>query len=154
MRAYLKTNKMVATNYVDAETGEVVGVDVKKETILVSTKEQFFITYARMVGMYKELSGVQIKMLSWLIINQTAYNSNRVTITGEIKKIISREMSISLSAVNNAILPLVKKNILIREGGPRSATYIINPEYYWKGDLKERNKSLKFVLEILYEGDK
>jgi hypothetical protein len=101
-----------------------------------------------MVGLYKDLTGVQIKVLSWLIINQTSYNTNLVAITKHIKKMISNDMNISESAVSNCIKPLIVKDILLRQGSARSATYIINPKYYWKGTRDGRKANLKFTLTL------
>jgi len=148
---FLKTVHSEVTNTVDTDTGEVIDTTIKTDKIVVDSKEAFFITYARVLGLYKDLSGVQIKVLSWLILNQTSFNSNRVTVTKVIKELISEQMCISFSAVNNSIKPLVDKGVLIRQGSARSATYLINPLYYWKGDLGERKKELKFLLEVTYK---
>lgn len=131
-----------------SEDGEVLDVQNKVDYIVVDGDEQFFYTYASIVGRYKELSGAHIKVLSWLLINQTSYNNNMVTITKHIKKLIADQMGLSESAVNNCIKPLITKDILIRQGSQRSATYIVNPKYYWKGTRDGRKQGLKFTLTL------
>lgn len=150
---YLKKVKEHVTEVVDKETGEILETTIKTDKIVVTSSESFFYTYARILGIYSELGGIEIKTLTWLIINAST-NSNRVIITKRIKELIAESMKISISAVNNSIPILCNKGILIKENKDikkRDASYLINPLYFWRGDRGSRNKSLKYMFELTLE---
>ena len=92
----------------------------------------------------------EVKVLAWLV-SHLQFNSNMVSIPMGIKSKIASDMGISISSVSNALPKLLKKGILYRDGdnNGRSSVYNINPEYFWKGDLAERKRKLKYVLELV-----
>jgi predicted transcriptional regulator len=133
---------------IDSDTGEVLKENTSYKHILLRTKEEFFFTYSSVIGLYKNLSGSEIKILTWLIMNQSNVSNNLVIINKYIREKISIDMGIGESTIKNSIKPLMEKGLLIKQGGKRSASYFINPKYYWKGDYKMRTKSLKMMLEL------
>lgn len=140
--------RKITDRVVDLDSGEVV--DEKTIRYVVENEKDFYITYCKVLGLLRGMKLAEIKTLAWLVSN-TSYNSNMVVVTSGVKLKISKEMDISPSAVNNALLPLVEKGILYRDldrGSKRDGVYYIHPEYYWKGSLAERNRMLRIALEM------
>lgn len=131
------------------EGGEVL--DQTTDTYLVETEKEFFLFYCKAISLFKDLKLVEIKLLAWML-GSCGFNSNRVVITSGVKEAISKEMGIDTQSISNALPKLVKANVLYRDNnGRRDGVYYIHPEYFWKGDISERNKKLKYVLELTYE---
>ena len=144
---HLRTVNKQTLAYIDTETSEVIKEEVKEHKILVDEEKSFFFTYAKAISVYKNLNGTEIKVISWIMAN-APLNNNVVALTKSIKEKIAKEMEISYASVNCSIRPLVNKDVLIKEGSVRSATYIINPEFYWKGAIANRKRALMYKLEI------
>ncbi len=145
-KSHLRTR--ITDRIIDTDTGEQL--DEKTVSYVVEDEKDFYITYCKVLGLLKEMKLGEIKTLAWLV-STSHFNNNMVVITSGVKSKIANDMGISVSAVNNAILPLVENGILYREenkGGRRDGVYYIHPEYYWKGSLAERNRVLKVALEI------
>lgn len=142
-----KLRKHFHERIVDSATGEII--DEKVHQYLVGNDTEFFITYCKVIGLMEKLNEGDIKTLAWLVSN-LQFNSNMVSASVGIKKKIAEEMGIGVSTVSNALVRLVRHNILYREkgGGERDAIYFIHPEYFWKGDIAERNRKLKYVMQI------
>ncbi len=150
-KAHLKRK---ITDRVIDENGVVL--DEKTISYLVENEKDFYITYCKVLGLLKDLGLGEIKTLSWLVSN-SSFNNNMVVVTSGVKKKIAEEMGISANTVNNALGPLVEKEILYRDtdsGNRRDGIYYINPEYYWKGSLAERKKMLRIALELKKDKDK
>lgn len=126
--------------------GEVM--NEKSLSYLIEDDKEFYMTYCKVLGLFNDLGNADMKTLAWLVSNMP-FNSNMQVITKGVKEKIAEEMGISVSGVNNALPKLLARKILYRDKDAdkgRSAIYFINPEYYWKGDLKERNKMLKVII--------
>lgn len=144
-KTHLKTK--ITERDIDTDTGEVISE--KTISYIAENEKDFYITYCKVLGLFKNMKLGEIKTLAWLVSNSN-FNNNMVVITSGVKAKIAAEMGISSSAVNNALKPLVENRILYREEnceGKRDGVYYIHPEYYWKGSLQERKKMLKVVLE-------
>lgn len=144
--ARLKTR--ITERVVDMGSGEIV--DEKAIQYLAENEKEFYITYCKVLGLFKDMRLGEIKTLAWLVSN-SHFNNNMVVVTSGVKKKISEDMGISVGAVNNALTPLVKNGILYRDADSserRDGVYYISPEYYWKGDLRERKRALRIVLGV------
>lgn len=140
--------KLTTDRIIDAGSGEQL--DEKTIHYIVENEKDFYITYCKVLGLLKGMKLGEIKTLAWLV-STSHFNNNMVVVTSGVKKKIASEMDISISAVNNALAPLVEKNILYRDtdsSSRRDGVYYIHPEYYWKGSLAERNKMLRIALEL------
>jgi hypothetical protein len=144
----LKTVKSstVVNNFVDASTGEIldVEIDVKHERILADTREEFFFTYASIIGVIQELDKVSVNILMYCNTN-AQWNTNMVALTKPVVEDICKTFDIKYQTVRNAVSKLKKTGIFIHLG---NSTYRINPRYYWKGNTNERNNTMKYVLEV------
>lgn len=83
-------------------------------------------------------SVVDIKVLNYLC-SIAEFNTGTVYLTTERKKYICKEINLKYQSVANSLTALKKKGFINGGGG----TYIINPAYFWKGDLKTRETLLK-----------
>lgn len=135
----------IINNFI-SEDGELLdsSEDIKTHKLVFNSKESFSFMYAFFLGLLDDLDNTTIKVLSWCSINCT-YNSNIVNLTKPMCEKITSLYGIQYQTIKNSITKLKKKNILIALG---SGTYCINPRYVWRGESKERLKTMKYILEM------
>lgn len=133
-------------NFVDTNTGEVIKTDqdVKHDKIIVNGKEEFAVVYSAVISATEGLPP-STKALLIHISLKASVDSNEITLVKPVLEKLSKESEMSLSAIKKGISQLVDKKILIRIG---SGLYRVNPKYYWRGSLANRNKTMKYVLEV------
>lgn len=100
--------------------------------------------YPDVLGLLDELDKVSIKVLTHCSLICTP-NTNMVALTLPFIQQIAKSSKLSVQTIRNSIVKLSKKNALIPMG---SATYRINPRYYWKGNSSERKKTMEYILRI------
>lgn len=146
MKLVHKYKGTVVNNFIDPETGELLDteVDVKTKTILVETKEQFAFTYSSIIGALKNLTGADIKLLTYICL-KAEYNTNIVVLIKPFLLKLSEEVDLSVETLKASVTNLKRQGVIIPLG---SGAYRINPRYYWRGDSTERKNKLKFVLEV------
>lgn len=146
MKLEHKYKGTVVNNYINPETGELIDtdVDIKTQTILVESKEQFAFTYSAIIGALNKLTGADIKMLTYISL-KAEYNTNVVVLIKPFLQKLSEEVDLSVDTLKASIANLKKQGIIIPLG---SGAYRINPRYFWRGDSTERKNKLKFVLEV------
>lgn len=115
-----------------------------------------FISYVR--WMFKINSAVTLKVLLYML-DIAEFNTGRVSLTAGERSNIMETLGISSQALSRSVKELVsveaiRKNYSInRETGEqkeRKGEYLINPEMFWKGDLKTRRR---LVVEFRAEYD-
>jgi DNA-binding transcriptional regulator YhcF (GntR family) len=62
-----------------------------------------------------------------------------------INKATNGELTYTHNTVKKAFQILVKKNLLVTR--KQRGSYIVNPEYFFKRDEKDRIKQIKLILE-------
>lgn len=137
----------VINNYIDKETGEVLSTEKQKKlhSIVVNSNENFALMYSSLIGVLKELNGNDIFVLTYCSLH-AEYGKNRISITKAICSDITEMFEIPYQSIRNSVGKLVKRDILIPQG---SATYIVNPQYYWRGNSGDRINAYKeFVLKV------
>lgn len=141
----VKTTKTV-NNYIDPDTGEVIKTDsdVKHDKIVVTGKEEFAVVYSSVISALTGLPASTKSLLMYISL-KASVDSNEITLVKPVLEKLSKESEMSLSAIKKSVSQLVSKNILIRMG---SGLYKINPRYYWRGSLTNRNKTMKYILEV------
>lgn len=142
-KSYLNTGSIVLTNIVDYETGEVLESNTKKHTYIANSKEDWFITYSSLLGIFNDLSLGAIKVYAYIL---KSYNfGTQFEIGGATRTTISEYCKISESNVAASLAELKTKELLY---SPRRSVYIINPRYAFKGSTSNRDKSLKAIIEL------
>jgi hypothetical protein len=142
VRTHLKTGKEEVIRTI--EDGQVVDETMKVHTYLAANKEQFFIGYASMLGMvYEQLTGPEIKVYAYLL---DKYNSgSTIGIVKGVKEEMTKAIKIKLGTIDNALSGLVKKRMIYSTG---KAVYKLNPRYAFKGPTANRDRLLKYILEV------
>jgi hypothetical protein len=132
---------------IDSATGEVI--DEKVHRYLIDNDTEFYITYCKVLGLMENMGLGEIKTLAWLV-SHLQFNNNMISASIGVKRKIAEDMKIGVNSVNNALVKLVKCGVLYRDDNSsgRDAIYYIHPEYFWKGEVSERNRKLKYVLEF------
>ncbi len=136
----------VVNNFVDPDTGELLELssNIKRHTIVVDDKETFAFQYASIIGVFKELHGNDIKVLTYCSLHAET-NTNRIALTRPICDDITKKLNIPYQSIRNSLAKLVDKDILISLG---SATYRISPKYYWRGNSTARLTTMKYILDV------
>jgi predicted transcriptional regulator len=78
------------------------------------------------------------------------YNTGKVNITSQERKVLIKILEIDNSALSKSIKRLLGKGLITGSGG----TYYINPVIFWKGDTKTRAELLsakKLSININFE---
>lgn len=123
---------------VDVETGEVKTV---RKTFSVKSKntEDFYLTFLSGMNALCNLTRPSdIKVLT-VLCTMAEYNTGKVKITSADRKFVSSKLSISNQAISNSLIRLKEAGLLEGQRG----TYIVNPQYFWKGTTDERQRLLK-----------
>ena len=134
----------------DKHTGEIIEW---RRTQVVDVDEFIMFFFASMPDLFK-LEGLQMKVLMccW---KASTYNNvekeGNIVNNNKLLKDYIRSCGLELSdgAVDVIIHKLAKQNILIKKC---KGTYMLNPQYFFKGKLAERSKlELKVVSEPIVE---
>lgn len=138
------------TRSIDKDSGETVNIQhtIKKKV----DRDKFAMVYLKDIGSILKLeTKAEYKTLISLVY-RASYNTNEVRAMLDVKQEISKECEISIDSVEKAIITLAKKNILVKKvsnGKPIRGVYILNPNYFFKGEDLERAKVVQIVLEYI-----
>ena len=125
---------------VNTETGELEEVFVN----VAMDNKSWYMTYFSCFSAYIKLTGCQKDLLMALCIlsnYSTSIPEGNVFSNNKYLKNKIREMGLNWTdgQINNEISRLAKINMLQKlERG----TYMLNPEYFWKGTMSDRTKLL------------
>lgn len=130
---------------VDTTTGEVIKeFRVIKKTL--PNKEMFIQTYIQDLGVLLKCTKGQIDLLICIINNQfVEFDTNEVLITPARKQVLSECSNIKVMSINNLLVTLKKKNILVFDESKRM---YLNPKLFFFGSELAREKM--FELRINY----
>lgn len=98
---------------------------------------KFFYTFPDNSPAKKLNSYVSSNILLWLCSRMES-NTNRVYLTTELRKILSKELSISSNQITNCLSTLINLNLVSKN----DRTLTVNPKYFWKGDLSIREQKV------------
>lgn len=146
-KSILKTVITEKNNYVSEETGEILETSIKKHSFIANSKEQFFIGYVSILGMFKNLNGSEIKVYAYILEKYT--NDSLICINDTLRKAICADTGVKEGTINNCLTRLSddsEESPLLAKLG--KGTYKINPRYAFKGSTKDRNGSLKALIEL------
>lgn len=145
MKSYLKPIHKEAE--IDPETGEIVSE--KTVSVIVDSKDQFILMYCKLLLLYKDMKGADIKVLAGILL-QSNWDTNSIVLNKATKTIIAESMGLSYNTVHNSVYSLSDQNILIKDTNyARGALYYVHPDYAWKGERSKQRARLKFILELI-----
>lgn len=148
MRSKKVNSQTFTTTVVDKETGEIISetYDTRHLKIVVDDNESFFLVFASAVSALsdKALSGLDENLLRW-ICSRSVYNMNRVGLQKNVKEEFAKQAGVKLQSVSNSIHKLKTCGIIVPEG---NGNYMINPNFFWRGDRKERLNKYDLFMSI------
>lgn len=136
---------------VDKETGEVVSVDTSK---IISRKIQddaFYMVYIDFIAPFFKLKNNAKNILIWMC-NHAEFNTGRVSLTTKDRETLADEIGICANTITNNLAALKKAGLIEGEKG----VFNINPQVFWKGDLKARRDLLannEFKIKFSIDGE-
>jgi len=149
------TSQLFVGNAYTLLNKETAAIEGEKIIMKKVSAAKFMRVYLEDIGALVRLSDGEIKVLQciWEI---SEYNTGRVILVSSVKKDIQEKLSkngkpMQMASMNNLISKLAKREILIAVPD-RSATYILNPKFFWKGEEIERGNSFKLTVAYQYEG--
>lgn len=121
--------------------------DYQKVVEIDTASDPFYITFLNCVGwMYNIRGNVALNVMASLM-EQAEFNTGIVSLSPASRRRIKESVGISDSALSRALNVLVERKAIAKTQYPDKETgelreskgeYIINPEMFWKGDLKKR----------------
>lgn len=141
-----------STIVVDKETGEISQVETVKKQKIEITSEPFYMVFIDyMAPIFSLKNGTSKSVLSKLC-SMAEFNTGKVSLGAADRDQICEELNIKKNVLSMAIKELCDKKLVEGTRG----RYVINPQIFWKGDLKTRNaildaKALQITFEVLPE---
>lgn len=146
-----KTYNIVESKLVEEinnATGEIISA---KKKIVCKDIEEFGLLFLKTLESSNSLTGTDMNVLlcAWFYSSKTDILGNLFANNKDFKSYVRlKYKNISDGSINNSISKLRKLKFLIK--GEGKSCYRINPEYFWKGTLKERSRA---ILSIEYGED-
>lgn len=144
-------SQVVVTNSVDHSTGELLdqSVEQKDTVVTANTREDFFLVFSAVMGAVNGLTPVEQDLVTFSCLN-CQMNRNLIVFNKQTKEHAAKVIEVKPQTVANAVASLAKKGVLVPLG---SGSYLINPNYYWRGSTKVRLKQI-YNLKLILEGKK
>lgn len=134
-----KFNTLTQREIVDPETGEITTLEVSKTFTTKVSQDSFYMTFIKFISPFYNLkSETSQKLLVWMC-EHAEFNTGRVLLPTDIRKQITEELKLSNNAITNNLKKLKEFKLITGSNG----VFIINPQIFWKGDLKVRETLLK-----------
>jgi hypothetical protein len=99
--------------------------------------------YSSMVLILKGSSDSRMKLFASLLDRYS--KGQEFSLTAHLKGVISKETKCSARTLERSFASLVKENVIVKVG---SRAYSVNPRHVFQGSMKERNNTLKAILQI------
>lgn len=139
-KSYLKTAFSEKVITVD-EDGVVKNETIKKHTFLAETKEEFFLGYAGLIGLFQKMNQAEIRIFGYCL----NYRNAKFDISKKVRLSMGKEIDLNERTILNTIPLLLEKKILYKY---EDGLYQINPRYVFYGSSKDRNNELKTIIEL------
>ena len=139
-KSYLKTaysEKTIVTN----EHGDILQEGIKKHTFLAETKEEFFLGYAGLIGLFQKMNQAEIRIFGYCL----NYRSAKFDISKKVRLSMGKEIDLNERTILNTIPLLLEKKIIYQY---EDGLYQLNPRYVFYGSSKDRNNELKTIIEL------
>lgn len=144
-KSFLKTELKELETIIDSDTGEVLSTNIKKHSYLANTKEQFFLCYSSVLGIFMEMEQSEIRVFGYLL---RYADGTKFDLSKKMRIDIADCTNLNERTIYNIIPNIVKKKLIFKH---ESGLYQINPRYAFKGSSDTRNKELKMILELGYK---
>jgi hypothetical protein len=142
MEPHLKTGLRETTIVIDKETGEVIDTEIKEHQYLASTKEDFFMCYSALIGVFMGMNQAEIRIFGYCL---RFVKGLKFDISKKLRISMADEIGINERTILNTIPVLLEKNVLFKHS---DGLYQVNPRYAYQGSTSERNKALQAVFQL------
>lgn len=142
MKPHLKTNLKEVQTLVDFETGEIIEVNTKNHKFLASSKEEFFITYSSIMGVFMQMTQAEVRIFGYCL---RFAKGVKFDISKKLRLSMAKEININERTILNTLPSLLDKGVLYLHS---DGLYQLNPKYAYQGSTSERNEALKVILEL------
>ena len=134
-----KFEQLVQREVVDTTTGEIITYESSKTFTKKIESDKFYITFIEYIAPFYDLKSNTAKdVLCWMC-SHAEWNTGKVALTTNTRKDICNIFKISPNTLTNSLKKLKELKLISGEKGD----FIINPQIFWKGDLKERKRLLE-----------
>lgn len=147
-----KYEQVTQKEIVDVNTGELVSYESTKVFTKKIQSEKFYFVFIDHIAPYYNLKSDTAKdILSWMCCN-AEWNTGKVALTTNTRKELCKDLSISANTLTNNLKKLKDLKLISGEKGD----FKINPQIFWKGDLKERRNLLqideiKLTFDLIFK---
>jgi len=133
---------------VDSETGELLSEKTTSTVVKTVKYSEFIQVYlddlTKLLNINK-ISVIKVLMCIWQRCESKGNeHGNTIHLIKSDKLKISNDTGLSLGTVNNCVAELNNRGILVKKD---RGVYILNPQYFFKGSLKDRVKAVQLVVE-------
>jgi len=133
-----KIVQSVETQVVDKETGEILVTESSKVYKEKIKEDSFYMTFIDFIAPYYKLSAESSrKLLTWMC-EHAEFNTGTVLLPANVRKEISNKLGVTNNTITNGLKTLKTLGLISGEKGK----FVINPQIFWKGDLKARRELL------------
>lgn len=126
------------SHLVDHETGEILVTQSSKIYKEKIKEDSFYMTFIDFIAPYYKLQTESArKLLTWMC-EHAEFNTGTVLLPANIRKEISNKLGVTNNTITNGLKILKTLGLISGERGE----FTINPQIFWKGDLKARRELL------------
>lgn len=152
-KGFIKSTEKTWTD----ENGQIQSSTVEKEFVYKTLEDEFYMIFVNFVKWMYGIKSISAIKLLLKLLEIAQFNTGEVSISSGLRADLISELEISSSMfskainellVNNALFPKIKS---ITKNGEKinkiiKNEYIINPEMFWKGELRKR-KDLRIIFQ-------
>lgn len=135
----------------------------EKELVLKTNEDKFYMVFIDFVKWMYNITSVNSLKLLPKLIEKAEFNTGIVSLSAGTRDVLTRELGLSPATFTRALNDLIANEAIFKcyqdytdeETGEVfqkeiRGEYLINPEMFWKGDLKKR-KELKVTFQSIPE---
>lgn len=141
-KSFVKNGYLETTVVINKETGEILETEIKQHTYLANAKEDFFLVYSSILGIFNKMEQSEIRVFSFLL--QYA-DGTKFSVDKSIRLEISKVTDLNERTIYNTLIKLSDKKLIFKHD---SGAYQINPRYAYKGSTLDRNKELQVLFKL------
>ena len=117
-------------------------MNLKHHAYLSDTKEDFFLMYSNMLGVFYDMQQSEIKEFSFLL----QYSDEiKFSIDKPIRLEIAKTTGLNERTIYNTVKVLEKKEFILKHS---TGAYQVNPKYAFKKSNEEGNNKFKLIIEL------
>lgn len=133
-----KYESLCQREFVNPETGEVTTIETAKSFTRKIKEDNFYMVFFDFIGSMYGLKPDKVRdLLMWMCVH-AEYNTGIVRLTTEDRKEVQKQLSVSNNQITNYLKKL--KDLKLISG--KNGVFTINPQVFWKGELKARRALL------------